>query len=228
MIDRSQVDNVRRLRNELIDRVLDAERLVQLARHRVERTVRRLVDGRARGRGVMLTRQPEPRVLPRHAPDGLVGAVLDLFDLELARGPGMERIVLEDLEHGHDDVRPLAQNAQGFFRTALEHALRARVAHAVHHVARHPERHAFRDSQQLSLEARDERRIDHRERGCLPGQTRSLDRCARPLPSRCPSECWIRVGRLDPTRAPRSTWSRRSVCSLVASRTRRWAICASR
>lgn len=65
--------------------------------------------------------------------------------------PGMKRIVLEDLEHGHDDIRPLAKNPQGFFGTSLEHALGARIPHAVHHVARHPERDAFGDAQRLSL-----------------------------------------------------------------------------
>jgi len=60
VIDRSQVDDVRRLRDELVDRVLDAERLVQFASHRVERAVRRLVDGRAARRGVVT--QPEPRI----------------------------------------------------------------------------------------------------------------------------------------------------------------------
>ena len=58
MIDCSQVDSVRRLRDELVDRILDAERLVQFASHRVERTVRRFVDGRATRRGVVT--QPEP------------------------------------------------------------------------------------------------------------------------------------------------------------------------
>jgi len=65
--------------------------------------------------------------------------------------PRVEGIVLENFEHGHDDIGPLAEHAQCFFRTSLEHALCTRVAHAVHHVARHPERDAFWDAQRLSL-----------------------------------------------------------------------------
>ena len=156
MINRREVHNVGRLRNELVDSILDTERLVQFACHRVERTVCRLVDGRART-------APEPRVL-RHR---LVGALLYLFDLELARGPArgesrtttsaegtsprVQRVVLEHFEHRHDHVGPLAEDAQRLLRTPLEDALRARVAHAVDHVARQPERNAFRDAQQLSL-----------------------------------------------------------------------------
>jgi hypothetical protein len=59
--------------------------------------------------------------------------------------PGVERVVLKDLEHGEDHLRVVAQYAQGFLRTTLENPLRAGRAHPINDVGRHAERDALWD-----------------------------------------------------------------------------------
>jgi hypothetical protein len=54
--------------------------------------------------------------------------------------PGVQWVVLEDLEHGQDHLRVVAQYAQGFLRTTLENPLRTRSAHPINDVRRHAER----------------------------------------------------------------------------------------
>jgi hypothetical protein len=59
--------------------------------------------------------------------------------------PGVQRVVLEDLEHGEDHLRVVAQYAQGFLCTTLANPLRTRSAHSINNVGRHAERDTLWD-----------------------------------------------------------------------------------
>ena len=83
MINSRQVHDIRCLRNEFIDRILHAQRLVELARNARQRTIRRFI------------RRPALQIESDGAEAGCItydagrlgGVVLDFFDFELARGP---------------------------------------------------------------------------------------------------------------------------------------------
>jgi hypothetical protein len=59
--------------------------------------------------------------------------------------PGVKRVVFEDLEHGKDYLRVIAQYTQSFLCTTLENSLRAGRTHPINHVGRHAERNALWD-----------------------------------------------------------------------------------
>ncbi len=59
--------------------------------------------------------------------------------------PGVQRVIFKDLENGENNLRVVAQYAQGFLRAPLENPLGASRAHPINHVSRHAERHTLRD-----------------------------------------------------------------------------------
>ena len=61
--------------------------------------------------------------------------------------PRVQRVILEDLEHGENHLRIIAQDPQSFLPTALEDSLRAGSAHPINHVSRHAEWNAFWDGE---------------------------------------------------------------------------------
>lgn len=84
MINRRQVHDISRLRNEFIDGVLHAQRLVELDRDACQRTVCSFISGPARQ---VESDESKAGRIPGYTGGRLGGAVLDFFDFEFARGP---------------------------------------------------------------------------------------------------------------------------------------------
>lgn len=105
--DAPEVLRVRRLLNELVDRVLDAELLVELLGNNGESSIRVVRKSVERPRFAVVGALD----LLRHV--GRDGPVIEWSQKRKEGGgemdgPGLKRIVLEDFEDGHDDGRTLA------------------------------------------------------------------------------------------------------------------------
>ena len=59
--------------------------------------------------------------------------------------PGMQGVMLKDLQYGHYDVRALSKDTQRLLGTTLENTLGTGYAHPIDHIASQAERYKFRD-----------------------------------------------------------------------------------
>ena len=148
--------------NQLIDSIFHAERFVEFPTNGAESTVCSFV------RGIALHIDPNPK--SKRIYNRCLYIVLSMLDFDITRRPvgsalvgleggygrsvkipGMERIMLENLQNCHNNVRTSPQNSQRLLSATLEHSMNARYTKAIRHVTCHPKRNPLGDRQKLPL-----------------------------------------------------------------------------